>query len=105
MYSIALERRPDVFPQAEGKLWWETKSLRAAKKLRKPAQAAGGRKGAMEPLHAYVAEHRHELGAEVSRRRAPLKEERPTQIGWATSWLVSKRAWLEWLDDNEEKFN
>ena len=87
--SVALERRPELFPQARGKLHWQETQPKRRKRFRshRPLQRL---------LEEYVEEHQEELEAEAARRRACAKQMMGSSH--VTSWPQSKVEWLRWME-------
>ena len=88
--SVALERRPELFPQARGKLHWEKTQPKRRKRFRshRPLQRL---------LEEYVEEHKEELEAEAARRHACAKQSIMASTH-VTSWPHSKVEWLRWME-------
>ena len=93
--SVALERRPEFFPQARGKLHWEKTQPKRRKRFRshRPLQRL---------LEEYVEEHKEELEAEAARRHACAKQSMMASTH-VTSWPHSKVEWLRWMEPCRRK--
>ena len=89
--SIAYERRPDLFPQAHGKLHWE----HAAPKCRRRLREHGWRQ---RLLKQYMEEHKDDLEVEMARRHARAQQGPEDRV---TSWPLSKAGWLSWLEKEQ----
>ena len=86
--SAALERRPELFPQARGKLHWESTTPARRRRFRshRPLQRL---------LGEYAEEHEEELEAETARRHARASQS--LAASRVTSWPESKAEWLRWI--------
>ena len=84
--SLALEQRPDLFPQARGRLRWEKRKPKNRKSLRsdRPLQRL---------LREYVEEHRDKLEVEARQRHSRAQKGLPRHV---TSWPLSKAEWVRW---------
>jgi hypothetical protein len=91
--AIALERRPELFPRARGKLHWEEDVSTAAQKV----IVHNG--GAVE-LNEYIAANREELENELSARRDSIKHKATADAAMP----ISHSDWLKYLDENDEAF-
>ena len=94
--SVALERRPELFPQARGKLHWEKTKPKRQKRLRshRPLQRI---------LDEYVEENKDELEAEAARRHALARK---GLLGdRVTSWPATKTQWLRWLEREQATYD
>ena len=87
--SVALERRPELFPQARGKLHWESTKPARRRRFRshRPLQRL---------LGEYVEEHEEELEAETARRHARASQS--LAASRVASWPESKAEWLRWME-------
>ena len=94
--SVALERRPELFPQARGKLHWETRQPKRRKRLRsnRPLQRL---------LEEYVKENEEELEAEAVRRH--VRAQKGLVGGRVTSWPATRAEWLRWLQREQSKYD
>ena len=81
--SLSLVTRPDLFPQARGKLH---SGKSAGKSLRsdRPLQRL---------LREYVEEHKDELEVEARQRHSRAQKGLPRHV---TSWPLSKAEWVRW---------
>ncbi len=78
VHSIAVERRPDLFPQAEGKLWWHGYTDSKLMRKRRKVSASRADQVSEVSLVEYVSRHLPALKAEEQRRKA-LREEEMTK--------------------------
>ena len=85
--SLALEKWPDLFPQARGQLHWEKREPKRRRSLRsdRPLQRL---------LRESVKEHKAELEVEARQRHSRAQKGLPRHV---TSWPLSKAEWVRWL--------
>ena len=93
--SVAFEANPDLFPQAVGKLHWESRSVKRQRRMR-----TGRPSGSTSKLEAVMQEHGDEYRAEARRRRGLARRTQATAS--PVSWPTSNPAWVQWLDAHED---
>ena len=96
LIAVARQRRPDLFPQARGKLWWEKGVTQTEmQRLRQP--------GDPDALEAFLAANREAFAAEAEQIRSQAR----ILLQKKTEGLMPfrNREWLLWLEKNREHFN
>lgn len=97
LHALALERRPDLFPRARGKLRWETGvSNQDMRALVEPRSASSN----AEALREYIAANRDELQRELARRRDDARFEALQ----AQPVPYTSEEWMQFLVNNDAHF-
>jgi hypothetical protein len=91
--AIALERRPELFPRARGKLHWEVVS-RAEQKVIVHNGGAG-------ELNEYIEANRAELENELSARRDVIKHKATAEAAMP----ITQNDWLKYIVEHDEAFS
>ena len=112
--SLAVEKHPELLPQARGQLWWQDvspaqrKRPRVAEQSRSSGSLAAPAASAHtpeSPLKKYINEHRVELMAELELRRSQATQaEASGNSTFEIGWLAGKKGWLDWRENNDAKF-
>lgn len=98
--SVAYEANPNLFPQAVGKLHWETRTLRQQRRRRR--LRTGRPSGSTTDFQSVMEEHGDEYRAEAKRRRVLARKTQAQAATSQVSWPTSNAAWVQWLDEHED---
>jgi hypothetical protein len=92
--ALALERRPELFPRARGKLHWEEDVGSAEQKV------IVNECGAVE-LNEYIEANREQLENELSSRRDSIKHKAAAEAALP----ITQNDWLNHIVENDESFS
>jgi hypothetical protein len=92
--ALALERRPELFPRARGKLHWQLDVSRADQKVIV-------NEGDPAALSKYIEENKEQLEAELSSRKNAMKHKAAAKAAIP----MTHDDWLKHIVDNDEEFS
>ena len=101
VHGMALKRRPDLFPQAQGKLWWQGEDQRASSKVLRTDDKS--QEDNREELKRFIDENRQSLEAELQKTSAQEASAMPEHS--PTTWPASRPEWVAWLQNHRERFD
>ena len=91
--AIAVERNPDFFSRARGKIWWEKDKTSADMR-------SFANEGNEPALVDYIATHKAELEAELQARREVTKAKAIADVAIP----MSHQDWVKYLEQHEDEF-
>lgn len=93
--ALAIQRMPQLWERAKGKLWWQEDVAEADRRSKLAV-------GDEDLLKAFISEHYEELRAEAAQLRASAKKVLSSQ--YVGGLPLTNGQWISWLENNWEKF-